>query len=70
LALDALEQAIWSRKDEDLWGLLHHSDRGSQYLSVRHTERLADDGVVNSVGSRGDRYDNALARAGLNEPSL
>jgi putative transposase len=63
LALDALEQAIWARKDEDLWGLVHHSDRGSQYLSVRYTERLADNGVVNSVGSRGDSYDNALAES-------
>jgi putative transposase len=63
LALDALEQAIWGRKDEDLWELVHHSDRGSQYLSVRYTERLADAGVVNSVGSRGDSYDNALAES-------
>jgi putative transposase len=63
LTLDALEQAIWGRKDEDLWELVHHSDRGSQYLSVRYTERLADAGVVNSVGSRGDSYDNALAES-------
>jgi putative transposase len=63
LALDALEQAIWARKDEDLWGLVHHSDRGSQYLSVRYTERLADAGAVTSVGSRGDSYDNALAES-------
>ena len=61
LALDALEMAIWSRGDADLAGLVHHSDRGTQYLAIRYTERLADAGVVNSVGSRGDSYDNALA---------
>jgi len=60
LALDALEMAIWARKD-DLDGLVHHSDRGSQYLSIRYTERLGDAGAVTSVGSRGDSYDNALA---------
>jgi putative transposase len=63
LALDALEQAIWARKDEDLWGLVHHSDRGSQYLSVRYTERLAENGAGTSVGSRGNSYDNALAES-------
>lgn len=61
LALDALEMAIWSRGDADLSGLIHHSDRGVQYLAIRYTERLADAGAVNSVGSRGDSYDNALA---------
>lgn len=63
LALDALEQAIWSRQRDgaDLDQLVHHSDRGVQYLSIRYTERLAEDGVVNSVGSRSDSYDNALA---------
>ena len=61
LALDALEMAIWARSDCDLSGLVHHSDRGVQYLSIRYTERLADAGVVPSVGSRGDSYDNALA---------
>ena len=63
LTLDALEQAIWERNraDEPLDGLVHHSDRGTQYLSIRYTERLADVGVVASVGSRGDSYDNALA---------
>ena len=63
LALDALEQAIWSRQRDgaNLDGLIHHSDRGVQYLSIRYTERLAENGVVNSVGSRGDSYDNALA---------
>ena len=53
--------AIWSRGDRDLAGLVHHSDRGGQYLAIRYTERLADAGAVNSVGSKGDRYDNALA---------
>ena len=61
LALDALEMAIWSRRDEDLAGLVHHSDRGVQYLSIRYTERLAEAGAVTSVGSKGDSYDNALA---------
>jgi putative transposase len=60
LALDALEMAIWRRRD-GLDGLVHHSDRGSQYLSIRYTERLAEAGAVTSVGSRGDSYDNALA---------
>ncbi len=59
LALDALEMAIWSRQDLD--GLIHHSDRGSQYLAIRYTERLGEVGVVSSVGSKGDSYDNALA---------
>lgn len=61
LALDALEMAIWARSDKDLGGLVHHSDRGSQYLSIRYTERLGEAGVVCSVGSRGDSYDNAMA---------
>lgn len=61
LALDALEMAIWSRRTADLAGLVHHSDRGVQYLSIRYTERLADEGAVTSVGSKGDSYDNALA---------
>jgi putative transposase len=60
LALDALEMAIWRRQGQ-LDGLVHHSDRGSQYLSIRYTERLAEAGAVTSVGSRGDSYDNALA---------
>ena len=60
LAIDALEMAIWRRRG-DLDGLVHHSDRGSQYLSIRYTERLAEAGAVTSVGSRGDSYDNALA---------
>ena len=61
LALDALEMAIWSRRSADLGGLVHHSDRGGQYLAIRYTERLAEEGAVRSVGSRGDSYDNALA---------
>ena len=60
LALDALEMAIWARRGE-LEGLVHHSDRGSQYLAIRYTERLAEAGAACSVGSRGDSYDNALA---------
>jgi putative transposase len=61
LALDALEQALWARPDTDQ--LVHHSDRGSQYLSIRYTERLADAGIELSVGSVGDAYDNALAES-------
>jgi len=59
LALDALEMAIWARRD--LEELIHHSDRGGQYLAIRYTERLGEQSVVNSVGSKGDSYDNALA---------
>ncbi len=54
LALDALEMAIWARQREGLDGLVHHSDRGVQYLSIRYTQRLAAEGAVASVGSRGD----------------
>jgi len=61
LALDALEQAIWSRAAPE--GLVHHSDRGGQYLSIRYTERLAEAGIEPSVGSVGDSYDNALAES-------
>jgi putative transposase len=60
LALDGLEMAIWRRQTQ-LDGLVHHSDRGSQYLAIRYTDRLAEAGAVTSVGSRGDSYDNALA---------
>lgn len=60
LALDALEMAIWAR-GPGLADLVHHSDRGVQYLSIRYTERLAEAEAVSSVGSRGDSYDNALA---------
>ncbi len=59
LAFDALEQALHARSDTD--GLIHHSDRGCQYLSIRYTERLAEAGVDTSVGSVGDSYDNAMA---------
>lgn len=58
--LDALEQALYARQPE-LGSLIHHSDRGSQYVSIRYTERLAEAGIEPSVGSRGDSYDNALA---------
>ncbi|MDH7943846.1 IS3 family transposase [Pseudohongiella sp. SYSU M77423] len=57
--LDALEQALYARQPTD--ALIHHSDRGSQYVSIRYTERLAEAGIEPSVGSRGDSYDNALA---------
>jgi len=77
LALDALEMALWRRRavspspsspsptprTHRLDGLIHHSDRGVQYLAIRYTERLAECGVVASVGSRGDSYDNALAES-------
>jgi putative transposase len=59
--LDALEQAIHDRRPVRGGGLVHHSDRGSQYLSIKYTERLAEAGVEPSVGSVGDSYDNALA---------
>ncbi len=59
LVLDALEQAIWSRSGAK--GVVHHSDRGTQYLSIRYSERLAEAGAQPSVGSVGDSYDNALA---------
>ncbi len=63
LALDALEQALYERQDEATEALVHHSDRGVQYLSIRYTERLAEAGIEPSVGSRGDSYDNALAES-------
>ncbi len=59
--LDALEQALYARQPERADALVHHSDRGSQYVSIRYTERLAEAGIEPSVGSRGDSYDNALA---------
>lgn len=62
LALDALEMAVFAR-GPSLEGLVHHSDRGSQYLAIRYTERLAEADAVSSVGSRGDSYDNALAES-------
>jgi transposase InsO family protein len=63
LALDALEQALYDRPVDDTDRLVHHSDRGVQYLSIRYTERLAEAGIEPSVGSRGDSYDNALAES-------
>ncbi|MDV3249709.1 IS3 family transposase [Devosia sp. BK] len=61
--LDALEQAIHDRRPVHRGGLVHHSDRGSQYVSIRYTERLAEAGIEPSVGSVGDSYDNALAES-------
>jgi transposase InsO family protein len=61
--LDALEQAIHARGHDELTGLVHHSDQGVQYLSMRYTDRLADAGIAPSVGSQGDAYDNALAES-------
>ena len=70
--LDALEQAIYARRGDALAGLVHHSDRGTQYLSMRYTDRLADAGIAPSVGSQGDAYDNALAESviGLFKPEV
>jgi transposase InsO family protein len=59
--LDALEQALYARRPAQRDGLIHHSDRGVQYVSIRYTERLAEAGIEPSVGSVGDSYDNALA---------
>jgi transposase InsO family protein len=61
LVLDALEQAIWARGAPK--GIIHHSDRGSQYLSIKYTERLAQAGFEPSVGSKGDSHDNAMAES-------
>ena len=63
LALDALEQALYDRAESKTDRLIHHSDRGVQYLSIRYTERLAEAGIEPSVGSIGDSYDNALAES-------
>ncbi|MDW9225963.1 integrase core domain protein [Burkholderia cepacia] len=59
--LDALEQALYARQPGEDGTLIHHSDRGAQYVSIRYSERLAEAGIEPSVGSRGDSYDNALA---------
>jgi putative transposase len=59
--LDALEQALYARQPDKTEDLIHHSDRGSQYVSIRYTERLGEAGIDPSVGSKGDSYDNALA---------
>ena len=61
IALDALEQALWTRQINRETGLIHHSDRGSQYLAIRYADRLLEVGISPSVGSVGDSYDNALA---------
>ena len=61
LAFDALEMALHGRQDRD--GLIHHSDRGVQYLSIKYSDRLGDVGVTASVGTKGDSYDNALAES-------
>ncbi len=65
LAIDALEMAVFNRTraGADLAGLIHHSDRGSQYLSIRYSQRLADNDIVASVGSKGDSYDNAMVES-------
>ena len=61
VALEALELAIWARRHETVDGLIHHSDRGVQYTSIRYTQRLEEAAAVRSVGSKGDSYDNAAA---------
>lgn len=66
LALDALEMAIWGRSGSDnasVDGLVHHSDRGVRYTSIRYAERLDQIGAARSVGSKGDSYDNAAAES-------
>jgi putative transposase len=60
LALDALEMAIWTRGGQSLEGLVHHSDRGGQFLAIRYSARLEEAGVAASVGAQGNSYDNAL----------
>jgi putative transposase len=65
LALDALEQALYDRPIAESERLVHHSDRGVQYLSIRYTERLAEAGIEPSVGTTGDSYDNALAESAI-----
>lgn len=59
--LDALEQALYAHQPHRTGGLTHHSDRGTQYVSIRYSERLAEAGIEPSVGSKGDSYHNALA---------
>ena len=59
--LDALEQALYDRQPSSADALIHHSDRGSQYVSIRYSERLAEANIAPSVASKGDSYDNALA---------
>lgn len=70
LPLEALEMAIWTRQRAritSLAGLIHHGDRGSQYMSIRYTERLAEAGAIPSVGSKGDSYDNAMAESTIGQ---
>ena len=70
LPLEALELAVWDRRDrqqQSLHGLVHHSDRGSQYTAIRYTDRLAAAGALASVGSTGDSYDNALAESTIGQ---
>ena len=70
LPLEALEHALWQRRDRehrDLAGLVHHSDRGSQYTAIRYTDRLLAAGASPSVGSVGDSYDNALAESTIGQ---
>lgn len=71
LALDALEMAIWSRRSADLGGLVHHSDRGVQFTSWAFTRRALDSGLMPSMGSVGDCYDNAvsIARSSIGSPT-
>jgi putative transposase len=63
LALDALDMALWSRRDQLSAALVHHSDRGVQYTAIRYGQRLAEIGIERSVGRKGDSYDNALAES-------
>lgn len=63
LALDALEMALWARKDTLSAALVHHGDRGVQYTAIRYAQRLVDAGIARSVGRKGDSYDNALAES-------
>jgi transposase InsO family protein len=63
LALDALDMALWSRRDQLSAALVHHSDRGVQYTAIRYGQRLAEAGIERSVGRKGDSYDNALAES-------
>jgi len=64
---DALKQALYDQQIGRIDGLIHHRDRGSQYVSIRYSERLSEAGMEPSVGSRGDSYDNALAET-INGP--
>jgi putative transposase len=67
LPLEALELAVWTRKQQRLDGLVHHTDAGSQYLAIRYTDTLTSAGAVGSVGSVGDSYDNALAESTIGQ---